>query len=124
VPTTHWHVRSAITGARVVIDVPKDIAEGEVDRLNEEARTGFRKPLTGAAGRLSDGTQDQGHRLVAENTGQALADDPDDPFRPEHVGRILHAGQPMEYELEREDRMTVEEIEEERKRLEAERTRG
>jgi hypothetical protein len=61
---------------------------------------------------------------VAENTGQALADDRDDPFAPEWVGRILHAGQPMVYEVEREERMTVEEIEDERKRLERERTRG
>jgi hypothetical protein len=118
VPETHWHVRSAITGARVIVDVTEEQAHGECERLNREAATGERAAY-------GDGDQHvPAQRLVAENTGQALADDPDDQFRPDWVGRILHAGQPMVYEVEREERMTVEEIEEERKRLEAERTRS
>lgn len=115
-PETHWHVRSAITGARVIIDVTEEQARSECDRLNREAETGERA----AYGEGPDHVPAQ--RLVREDSGQALADDPHDPFPAEHVGRILQDQRPMVYEVERDDRRTVEEWEAERKRLEAERT--
>lgn len=115
-PTTHYHVRSAITGARVIIDVPADVAESECKRLNREASTGERA----AYGEGDDYVPAE--RLVPENSGQALADDPNHPFRPEWVGRLVQDEQLMRYEIEEEQRMTEDEIEEERKRLERERT--
>jgi hypothetical protein len=33
------------------------------------------------------------------------------PLDPSHVGKVLHEGQPMRYEVEREERPTAEEIE-------------
>jgi hypothetical protein len=104
VPETHWHVRSAITGARVIIDVPPDVAESECRRLNREASTGERA----AYGEGDDYVPAQ--RLVREDNGRALAEDPDDPFRPEHVGCVLQDGQLMRYEVEEEQRVTDEEL--------------
>lgn len=102
---THYHVRSAITGARVIIDVPADVAESECKRLNREASTGERA----AYGEGEDHVPAE--RLVREDSGRALADDPNHPFRPEWVGRLVQDGQLLRYEVEEEQRMTDEDFE-------------
>jgi hypothetical protein len=77
-PTLHYHVRSKLTHARVVIDVPRDVAESECRRLNREAETGVRA----AYGEGADHVPEQ--RLS--------------------IGPIQHRGQQMEYEVEAEKR--------------------
>jgi hypothetical protein len=104
-PETFYHVRSAITGARVIIDLTDpDLAESERDRLNQEAATGIRA----AYGEGDDHVPAQ--RLNASNTGHALATAGLIPAQ--HVGRILHEGQPMQYEIEEEHRLTTQERDE------------
>lgn len=150
-PETHWHVRSAITGARVIIDVTEEQATGECERLNREAETGERAAYGEGAHHVP------AQRLVPENSGQSLTqritvpendayfvDDAGnvvkvpmsvsdaleqitgytrlpaipveisdaDLLDPSLVGRVLHAGQAMVYEVEREDRPTEAELEE------------
>jgi hypothetical protein len=119
-PETHWHVRSALTGARVVIDVTEEQAGAECDRLNREAQTGERAAYDDGRG----GTV-EAQRLVPTNNGWALTareTHPDakvqgavlldvDLLDPSHVGKVLHEGQPMRYEVEREERPTAEELE-------------
>lgn len=101
---SRYHVRSKLTGARVVIDVDRSVAESECKRLNREAETGERA----AYGRDDDRVEAE--RLVAEGSGHnltsvvtfpegaALSDA--DLLAPSLVGRILHRGEAMEYEVE------------------------
>jgi hypothetical protein len=103
-PEAHYHVRSRLTGARVIIDVTRKQAEAECKRMNRECETGERA----AYGEGDDHVPAE--RLVPVTNGQALALDPKHPFRPEDVGRILHDGEPMEYEVEVEQRPTEDEI--------------
>lgn len=113
-PETHWHVRSKITGVRAIVDVTEEQADRECKRLNRECATGVRA----AYGSGDDHVPEQ--RLVAENNGQALTSvftfpegaalSDADLLDPSLVGRVLHAGMAMEYEVEREERMTNDEI--------------
>jgi hypothetical protein len=78
---TIYHVRSALTHARVVIGLEdKQLARTECDRLNREAQTGVRAAY-------DDG---RGGTVPA----QALT----------HGGPIFHDGHPMAYEVETEKR--------------------
>lgn len=75
---TLYHVRSALTGARVIIGLTdRALAERELDRLNQEATTGIRAEYG------------EGDNYVL---AQRLSDGP-----------IQHLGKPMEYELEIEN---------------------
>jgi hypothetical protein len=103
-PDTIYHVRSKITGARVIIGLTdRELATSECERLNTEARTGIRA----AYGEGEDRVEAQ--RLVAGDSG--IAEHREHGMPAEHVGRILHDGQIMEYELEVEARMTPDELE-------------
>lgn len=82
-PETLYHVRSALTGARVVTVTDSDLAQSELVRLNGEARTGIRV----AYGEGDDHVP-----------AQRLADGP-----------IVHMGEPMAYEIEEEERLSAEE---------------
>ena len=84
-PTTlHYHVRSKLTHARVVIDVPRDVADSECKRLNREAETGVRAAYPDGRG----GTVPEQHLAF-------------DPTGPQPIKHLL---QQMEYEVEVEKR--------------------